>query len=52
MPVWDDYFLAWINKYYCGDYAGNEGTWNSCFYVERVVGSFVGVRACYYNGYC
>ena len=40
-----------MDKYYCGNYAGNEGVLDSCFYVELVVGMFVGVKAYYYNGY-
>ena len=50
VSIWNDYFLSCMDKYYCGDYAGNEGAWNGCFYVEWVIGVFMGVEACYYDG--
>ena len=50
MSVWNDYLLACVDKY-CGNYTSNEGTWDGCFYVKWVIGGFVGVGACYYNGY-
>ena len=50
MSVWDNYFLACMDKYYCGDYASDEGTWDSCFYVKWVVRGFIVIRACNYDG--
>ena len=52
VSVWNNYFLSCVNKHYCGDYTGNEGAWNSCFYAKWVTGGFVGIGGCYYDGHC
>ena len=52
VSVWNNYFLSGVNKHYCGDYTGNEGTWDSCFYAKWVTGGFVGIGGCYYDGHC